>query len=107
LKLQPYAQSIAVNRPYPKLAYKFFGPKILERIGMAAYKLDLPDGCLIDPVFHASRLKPFTADYSPVYSELSKIPTLSGEELEPEGVLQRCLVNKGNNAITQVLVKRQ
>jgi hypothetical protein len=37
LKLQPYAQHSVANRPFPKLAYKFFGPfTILERIGDAA-----------------------------------------------------------------------
>lgn len=40
LKLQPCAQSSLVNRPFPKLAMKYFGPyTILERIGAAAYKL--------------------------------------------------------------------
>jgi hypothetical protein len=33
LKLQPYTQSFVASRPFPKLAYKFFGLyKILERI---------------------------------------------------------------------------
>jgi len=37
LKLQPYTKSLVVNRPYPKLAYKYFGPfKVLERIGTVA-----------------------------------------------------------------------
>lgn len=29
LKLQPYAQSSLVNRPFPKLAFKYFGPYLV------------------------------------------------------------------------------
>lgn len=106
LKLQPYAQVSLVNRPFPKLAYKFFGPyKILDRIGAAAYRLDLPEESLIHPVFHVSQLKPFTPDFTPVYSELPKIAELDRGMLIPEENLDRRLVKKGNAAIPQCLIK--
>jgi hypothetical protein len=95
-----------VSRPFPKLAFKFFGPyEVLERIGSTAYKLDLPEGSLIHPVFHVSPLKPFTPNYTLVFTELPSSVDLSVQELQPEQVLERRLVRKGNKAIPQVRVK--
>jgi hypothetical protein len=95
LKLQPYAQQSVVNRPYPKLSFKFFGPyTVVEKIGAAAYRLDLPPGSLVHPVFHISQLKPFTPDYTPVYSDLSKLVDLDSVSLEREAVLDRRMVKK-------------
>jgi len=105
LKLQPYTQSSVASRPYPKLAYKFFGPyKVTARIGKVAYRLELPDSSNIHPVFHISQLKPYTPNYTPVFSTLPMLTDLQAAETEPEMIRDRRLVKKGNNAIPQVLV---
>jgi hypothetical protein len=106
LKLQPYVQNSVVNRPFPKLSFKYFGPyRVLEQIGKAAYKLDLPVGSLIHPVFHIYQLKLFHPDLTPVYSDISTLVDLSTVDLQPEAILDRRLVKKGNTAIPQVLIK--
>ena len=106
LKLQPYVQASVVNHRFPKLSYKFFGPyTVLERIGCAAYKLDLPPDSKVHNVFHVSQLKPFNPDFTPVFSDIQKLVDLSVHNPQPEALLQRCLVKKGNTAIPQVLTK--
>jgi hypothetical protein len=103
LKLQPYTQSTVANRPYPKLSYKFYGPyTILDKVGTAAYKLQLPDHAEIHPVFHVSQLKPFTPDHTPVYDSLPQVTDLEAAATIPEAVVDRRLVKKGNQAIAQV-----
>jgi hypothetical protein len=106
LKLQPYVQKSVVNRIYPKLAYKYFGPyEILEKIGKVAYKLQLPPGSLVHPVFHVSQLKEFCPDYTPVYKDLPTFPSLDTTPTVPEKILDRRMVKKGNAAVVQVLLK--
>lgn len=106
LKLQPYAQHSVVNRPYPKLAFKYFGPyTVLAKYGSAAYKLDLPAGSLVHPVFHVSQLKQFLPDHTPVFTDLPTPLQLDVSELQPEEILDRRLIKKGNTAYLQVLIK--
>jgi hypothetical protein len=106
LKLQPYMQTSLVDRPCPKLAFRFYGPyTVLARIGAAAYKLELPASSSIHPVFHVSQLKPFTPDFTPVYKDLPTLADLDQEPVVPEAILQRRLVRKGNTAVPQVLIK--
>jgi hypothetical protein len=88
LKLQPYAQSSLVNIPFPKLAMKYFGPyTVLERVGQAAYKLDLPSESLIHPVIHVSQLNTFVPDHTPVFAELPKQLHLDTTDVVHESIL--------------------
>ncbi|WVZ62139.1 hypothetical protein U9M48_011919 [Paspalum notatum var. saurae] len=103
LKLQPYAQSSVINRPFPKLSLKYYGPyTVQEKVGAVAYRLNLPAGCSVHPVFHISQLKPYTPDFTPVYTDMPTIPDLDQPMVQPESILERRLVKRGNAAIPQL-----
>ena len=76
----------------------------MERIGAVTYKLELPAHSEIHHVFHISQLKPFTPDYTLVFSTLPTLTDLQATDAVPEHILQRRLVRKGNTVVPQVLV---
>ena len=58
LNIQPYKLKSLAQRQNQKLSPRFYGPfEVLEKVGNAAYKLLLPQGSNIHPVFHVSLLK--------------------------------------------------
>lgn len=86
---------------------KFFGPfEVLEKIGPYAYKLLLPAGSLVHPVFHNSQHKPYVPDHTLVFSTLLEPPPLLDRvDLVLEEILDRCLVKKGNASFAQLLIR--
>jgi hypothetical protein len=103
LKLQPYVQSSFAPRSNQKLAFKFFRPyKIIAKVGSVAYKLDLPTSSSIHLVFHASQLKKVVSGNVEVTPDV----TADIDSLRvPEAILQKKVVNRGVNPVTQVLIK--
>ncbi|OIT01913.1 putative mitochondrial protein [Nicotiana attenuata] len=93
------------SKPFNKLVAKYFGHyPITAKVGVVAYRLLLLVDVLIHPTFHLSQLKKFhevptTMSHPPV------IHLSSPYCPEPEGILSRRLVNKGNKVVCQVLVK--
>lgn len=99
LKLIPYQLQSFATHACHKLHPLFYGPfEVLEKIGSVAYKLKLPEGSKIHPMFLVSCLKKnIGADVSPI----PLLPLVIDDGLqaqEPEAILQRRIYKKNNAA---------
>jgi len=85
------------KRPNEKLSPRFYRPfEVIENIGVMAFKLTLPQGCHLHPIFHISRLKKTV----PPTQQVQLLPpslTKKGELLTiPSKVLGSCVTPDGS-----------
>ncbi|XP_070681753.1 uncharacterized protein [Malus domestica] len=98
-------QSLA-SHSYHKLHLKHYGPfEVNERIGLVAYKIQLPEGCKIHPVFHVSCLKKHLGNKAAVVPVLPQVTKDGIAPTYPAAVLQRRIYKKGNVAGVQLLIQ--
>ena len=107
LKLQPYRQSTNRPTPYNKLSSKYYGPfQIQERVGKVAYKLQLPSGSQIHPVFHVSQLKLCKGSVDqPGTLPLPMCDDRGMMSVFPAKILDRRLGKMNNRAVAYVMVQ--
>lgn len=87
-KLQSHRQSSVFKRTHQKLASKFFGPyQILHKVGVIAYKLQLPEAARIHPTFHMSLLKKVVGDLPSNIIDLPPIDDDGVIILEPDFII--------------------
>ncbi|XP_071917200.1 uncharacterized protein [Coffea arabica] len=106
LKLQPYRQQTIAVRKCLKLSAKYYGPfQVEEKIGAVAYRLKLPAGARLHPVFHVSLLK---KKLGPVHSSSPDLPELDEYDqcpLKPETILKRRVIMREGRSVIQFLIK--
>lgn len=80
---------------------------MLQKIGKVAYKLDLPPGARIHPVFHVSNLKKKLGQHVIPQITLPYINEDGIAQAQPEAILDQRLMKRLGRADAKVLVQWQ
>ena len=103
----PTLQAEEMRKKLGNLSPKFYGPyKVIQRVGMVAYKLELPEGVCTHPVFHVSFLK---AKLGKTITPISRFPptdALGHLAPQPTKILETWTIKKRRlPAVAEVLVQ--
>lgn len=104
LKSHHFKQNSVAKRLNFKLSKRYYGPfKILERIGLVAYKLELPEESRIHLVFHVAMLKAY---YSTIPLEPGVVPEdMSMRMVEPIAIIDQRWTKFEDEPVRQVLAE--
>lgn len=103
LKLQPYIQASVAPRANHKLMFKYYGPfPVLARVSETSYKLALPEGSTVHPIFHVSLLRQALADGM---TATHTLPVDSDNLAIPYKILAKRWRKKANRTVEQVQVQ--
>jgi hypothetical protein len=106
LKMEPYRLAAFGFCGTIKLHSKYYGPfQVLHRVGNRAYRLQLPAGVKIHPVFHVSQLKLHLGSKAIPSPDLPLVHEDGTIKTGPSLVLQVRQVPRNNVAIVQWLVQ--
>jgi hypothetical protein len=97
--------SLKQSKKDNKLSPKYYGPyKVLQKIVIMAYKLELPASSRVHPVFHVSCLKKVIGNKIPVqnFQNLTKKGKII---LEPQVVTETRIRQLINRSISEYLIK--
>ncbi|XP_073056862.1 uncharacterized protein [Primulina eburnea] len=106
IRLQPHKKTSLAGHRYTKLSKVFFGAfKIIKRVGVVAYKLELPPTVKIHPIFHISVLK---ACPNPEEVSTLSLPVTFVENqplVLPLAILNHRRIRRQNTWVPQILVQ--
>jgi hypothetical protein len=106
LKFQPYRRAVFGLRTNLKLATRYYGPYlVLQKIGQAAYTLQLPPDAQIHPIFHVSQLKKHLGPKAVPSPTLPMVTPDGYVKMEPEKVLSTRSVPSGMVVKSQWLIQ--
>jgi hypothetical protein len=108
LKMEPYRLAAFGFRGSIKLHSKYYGPFLItQQVGNRAYRLQLPPGVLIHPVFHVSQLKMHIGDKAVPSPDLPLLLPDGTIKTGPDMFIQVRQIPRNNAPVVQWLVQWQ
>lgn len=106
LRMQPYRLTAFGLQHSLKLTMKYYGPfRVMQKVGKVAYKLQLPEGVGIHPVFHVSQLKKHLGPNAIPSPDLPMVGANGKVKTVPILVIETRACPRNQKLVTQWLVQ--